>query len=1490
MNKLRKSRVFILVLALALFWGLGAAIAALGDTNPSYTFAGVYGESTGRLTVTVTLEHPGEAVNAGAFLLKYDTSKLVLLERDEEGVLYTDFQAGGTGVVRSTNANIVNSNGVPSSGLIWASWSARSGETPTNFSADTGNTPKQIAKLYFRLADDIASVNELNCTSLQISDDPDDLAVSKLPHHLVVAYDGADVSPAVDASFSYPNSNKLTAPQITAVPDEEEYANDATVTVTLAAQAGADIYFTTDGSVPDADSSAYTGSFDIATGEAAGETVTVKAIAVQDGMLDSDAAVKFMVFAAKPTATVALQSGGSPVSSPVAVGNGGGSLNYTLNASGIVVGKDIAYEITEVSDASGILTLPASTTGTLTASAASHDITFTVAANAADQPAKSAEVKLSFTGEKYQDIADITFTVNLAKGPITTPTPDAGQFSITNAVGTGHDMVAVSGLTAGDVVKIYTAASGGAAIQTSAAATGTTMEITLDNDLAAPAGSLWFTLTGDGDLESARVKVDYTAAPAAQAPVLNPDLPATKEAAYKAASVSFSVTATVTDGGTLTYQWQKQNGAGWDILSGTGYDSDTYTISNPVAAVDNGVYRVLVTNTTAGATGSPAQVESTACTLTVALAPLAEALNVSVNKTGVISVASGAPAGSTLYYAVVGSAPSPGVDTWKVDLTLTAANALLEPDLTTAEPVLKAADNGKYLIVAAIKDGCVAAVGQSAALNIDKKVTSFEPLAPEVAAQVVAYGTLQGALHLPAQLSAMVDGNSETINGVTWTADPSYVATQSNTYVFTALLPGGYALSGVAAPSIRVSLKAAPSLTWGGSGFQEVAANNGSIQGFVTATLNNGEKYAADLSGKYTVQNVPTGLTAVVTRTSDTVVTLTLTGQAVNHASANYISNLTLSFLKEAVQGGATALSNSTKSNIAVSFTDTKTSQLPAGAVLSLSNTRLTVTFGEAAKVGDLIRVYTAQTGGSAAQTFTVTDEGGTQVILLDAAPSDNIYVSFESKATNDYESARVKSTGFVSTDASLSGGSLAGVPFDISGSEFSVTIRDEVKTNAALLFVQGNANACVKYDIGVDQPAQDSGYTAQSSVINAVNGMKLWILSTAEDGITKRYYCLTITVKDPEVVLDGLSLSEGILTPTFSGTVYHYAASVANRVDTVSLTPVLEGATFSVLKNGLADSVSEAAGTYTVSGLSVGNNTITIEAAKAGMTTMTYTVTVKRAAAASGGGGLVEETVEYTVNFAANDGSGRILAKKTVADGKTTTLPSDPSREGYTFKGWNTESDGSGSTFSASTKVKADLTVYAQWEPETDIPPDTGTHFSDVSGWAEEYINYLAERDIVQGKGDDTFAPDDHMNRAELAAILARINGGTLGGTAGTFSDVPSDAWYALAVAWGSQSGIIQGDNGRFLPGQNITREDIAVMIYRYVVNVAKISLPTTNPAVTFADNGEISEYAREAVAAMQQAGILSGRGDNRFAPQENVTRAEAAKMLAMLMQILGK
>lgn len=181
--------------------------------------------------------------------------------------------------------------------------------------------------------------------------------------------------------------------------------------------------------------------------------------------------------------------------------------------------------------------------------------------------------------------------------------------------------------------------------------------------------------------------------------------------------------------------------------------------------------------------------------------------------------------------------------------------------------------------------------------------------------------------------------------------------------------------------------------------------------------------------------------------------------------------------------------------------------------------------------------------------------------------------------------------------------------------------------------------------------------------------------------------------------------------------------------------------------------------------------------------------------------------------------------------------------------------------------------------------------NFSDVSGWYEGYVNYLAARDIISGNGDGKFAPKANITRAEFAQILANMSGDDLSSyTTSSFADVKTTAWYSKAVAWAYAKGVVQGADGKYNPNANISRQDIALMLTRYTDKIAGTTLAATEDEATFADQSNISGYAEEAVSAMQQAGIIGGYANNTFAPQANATRAEASKMIALLLQdIIG-
>lgn len=176
-------------------------------------------------------------------------------------------------------------------------------------------------------------------------------------------------------------------------------------------------------------------------------------------------------------------------------------------------------------------------------------------------------------------------------------------------------------------------------------------------------------------------------------------------------------------------------------------------------------------------------------------------------------------------------------------------------------------------------------------------------------------------------------------------------------------------------------------------------------------------------------------------------------------------------------------------------------------------------------------------------------------------------------------------------------------------------------------------------------------------------------------------------------------------------------------------------------------------------------------------------------------------------------------------------------------------------------------------------------TAFTDVSGWYEDYVTYLAAREVMKGRTATTFAPNASITRAELVQILANLEGELDSSNTVSFADVNKDAWYANSVAWAAANGIATGYEGNFNPNAPITRQELAVMLVRYCENVAQTTLKQTTAKVTFNDEAQIASYAKEAVSALQQAEIISGKDNNIFDPTAQATRAEVAKMIAVFM-----
>ncbi|MCL6664217.1 InlB B-repeat-containing protein [Paenibacillus amylolyticus] len=181
---------------------------------------------------------------------------------------------------------------------------------------------------------------------------------------------------------------------------------------------------------------------------------------------------------------------------------------------------------------------------------------------------------------------------------------------------------------------------------------------------------------------------------------------------------------------------------------------------------------------------------------------------------------------------------------------------------------------------------------------------------------------------------------------------------------------------------------------------------------------------------------------------------------------------------------------------------------------------------------------------------------------------------------------------------------------------------------------------------------------------------------------------------------------------------------------------------------------------------------------------------------------------------------------------------------------------------------------------------------FNDVQQhWAGEDIQQMANKLIVDGRPDGSFAPEQPITRAEFTAMLVRAMG-LSGGSVKTelpsaFNDVDSEQWYANALITAGSKGLVNGfADGSFHPDGQITREQMATMLDR-ALNLMKIpndQLTGTTPSFTDASN--ISNWSSDAVARLVETGIVKGMNGGTFAPQENATRAQSTVMLMRLMR----
>ena len=184
-------------------------------------------------------------------------------------------------------------------------------------------------------------------------------------------------------------------------------------------------------------------------------------------------------------------------------------------------------------------------------------------------------------------------------------------------------------------------------------------------------------------------------------------------------------------------------------------------------------------------------------------------------------------------------------------------------------------------------------------------------------------------------------------------------------------------------------------------------------------------------------------------------------------------------------------------------------------------------------------------------------------------------------------------------------------------------------------------------------------------------------------------------------------------------------------------------------------------------------------------------------------------------------------------------------------------------------------------WNTFVEETVDTGYSDVSASAWYADAVAYVTDNGMMQGNAG-RFMPNDNLDRAMMAQILYNLedNPAVNGGSA--FGDVGSGSWYADAVAWASANSVITGyDNGNYGPNDSITREQMALMLYRYAALKGYDTTQSGAGLTGFVDAESVSSWASEAMTWAVNAGVINGKDGNRLDPQGTATRAEVAQVL---------
>ena len=286
-----------------------------------------------------------------------------------------------------------------------------------------------------------------------------------------------------------------------------------------------------------------------------------------------------------------------------------------------------------------------------------------------------------------------------------------------------------------------------------------------------------------------------------------------------------------------------------------------------------------------------------------------------------------------------------------------------------------------------------------------------------------------------------------------------------------------------------------------------------------------------------------------------------------------------------------------------------------------------------------------------------------------------------------------------------------------------------------------------------------------------------------------------------------------------------------------------------------------------------------------------TTTVTGEVKKATTGGASGIHKggstTTTYAVTVVETKNGTATVSPEKAASGATVTVKPEPA-EGYKVKsvtavkadGTNVPVDEKAYTFTMPASAVKVTVEFEEGKNEPSVDPTPAEDkFADVADdfWAAKDIYTLKDAGIIGGKSATEFDPEGDVTRAEFAKMVVGLFGYKATSDAVNFEDCKAEDWFTPYVAAGVEAGVIKGvSDTEFAPNATITREDACTILGRALNKVAQSN------ELKFTDADKVAEYAAPYVALLSELGYVNGYVDGSFAPTNNITRAEAAKIIA--------